>query len=513
MPSIPVVRESGTDLEPGQIRFYEAAKPPLVAGEYKVSAQQTVNGLDDGQTTPQYDLEMPFSVTAPRFTLPAETVQMTYPPANAAGAFDNALANIVLRDKTLPWNRTLDGSIPPEDSVSPPWMAVLTVTAGELGIPDTVQTPAPTVSGTVRDLTAPGTGILGPSLTGLTAADLSQPLIYLDLSADLFTAVAPSSDDLAFLAHVREVNTGNKEILGLKEQGFYSVLVGNRLLRPGAVNYHFLVSLEGFQTSLPPNTIPSSCTKVRLAVLAWWRVTATASIGNFIEIMQALPDTGGVSLPATAFTPFTGGDVCPVSGPTTPTQVAGQALDLGYAPLESTMRIGEHATAWYRGPAAPVPLGKDPLGPYLRSDAAMRYDPATGIYDMSYAVAWEIGRLLALTSNAMAQSLYQWRRSATQSLLSGARQASLHGSLSRTTDAFAKPTQDTAKASRQALADVLGSLDLSGALVGGKVPRRVARNLVSPVAPAPGLLSVEENDRLATDPDPLSSLLAAVLAP
>lgn len=513
MTSLPV---AATDepLAPGQIRFYEATLPPLVANSYQLIAEQQVVGLGDGNAPPTYDITQPFTVSAPRFRLPADTVQMSYPPANATGAFDSILPNIVLRDRVLPWVRTLDGASPPPPTVPAPWMALITVTAEELGIPNNVQTPAPTVSSTVGALITPGAGIYGPRLGTLSADTLAEPTLTLTLDMGLFRSVAPTSTDLPYLAHVREVNTDNKEILGLTEDGFFAVVVGNRLLQQKQVNYQFLVSLEGLSAVLPDQPPPDGYSKVSMAVLAWWRVTALGSIGNFIEIMQALPTQGGVSLIQSAYSAFTGNDACPVSGPTTPIQAAAQALNLGYAPLENTMRIGEHATAWFRGPAAPVPLTLDTLGPYLRSDAAMRYDPTTGIYDMSYAAAWEIGRLLALSSNAMAQSLYQWRRALAQSLLGSAQAASLSAHLSRSTAAALSLTADTARSgTHRALADLLTSFNLPDAMALGKIPQRSARSQVAPEVPVAGRCTPEQQAASAQSADPIGALLAHALAP
>jgi hypothetical protein len=111
-----------------------------------------------------------------------------------------------------------------------------------------------------------------------------------------------------------------------------------------------------------------------------------------------------------------------------PATVAQEALETGYIPLLNNLRSGEETTSWYRGPASPVPTSADPNGPYLFSDRAIRYDPGpdpdpttgkssqsgTGLYDVSYACAWQIGRLLALSDSAFAQRLFDWRRSLAQ---------------------------------------------------------------------------------------------------
>jgi hypothetical protein len=46
----------------------------------------------------------------------------------------------------------------------------------------------------------------------------------------------------------------------------------------------------------------------------------------------------------------------------------------------------------------------------------VRYDPAIGMFDVSYAAAWELGRLLSLQSKSFSTSLYQWKRLYAQQL-------------------------------------------------------------------------------------------------
>jgi hypothetical protein len=45
------------------------------------------------------------------------------------------------------------------------------------------------------------------------------------------------------------------------------------------------------------------------------------------------------------------------------------------------------------------------------ADAALRFDPATGMFDASYAAAWQLGRLLGLGSPRFASAMAAWRRS------------------------------------------------------------------------------------------------------
>ncbi len=91
------------------------------------------------------------------------------------------------------------------------------------------------------------------------------------------------------------------------------------------------------------------------------------------------------------------------------------ALNEGYVPLAYEMRSGERTAGWYRGPLLPVRTKPaqstaPARAPFESAEAALIYDSRTGMLDVSYAVAWQIGRLLALSSPQFASSLSRWRQ-------------------------------------------------------------------------------------------------------
>jgi hypothetical protein len=75
-------------------------------------------------------------------------------------------------------------------------------------------------------------------------------------------------------------------------------------------------------------------------------------------------------------------------------------------------REGVDEVAWYRGPFVPYALTRDTLGPYHSADQCRRVTPETGAEDISYAAAFEIGRLLAAADQRLAVELARWRRGA-----------------------------------------------------------------------------------------------------
>lgn len=76
----------------------------------------------------------------------------------------------------------------------------------------------------------------------------------------------------------------------------------------------------------------------------------------------------------------------------------------GYAPMQHFFREGSRSVSFFRGPFVPAQTEKRNYEAEC-SDALYRYDPETGIFDISYAAAWELGKLLVLENELVARKL------------------------------------------------------------------------------------------------------------
>src|SRR5207237_508270 len=65
-----------------------------------------VAGEVSGLPGPVETMQAAFDVTAPRYALPPDQVLSTFPPASARGSFTSRLPQVVLRRRTLPWERS-----------------------------------------------------------------------------------------------------------------------------------------------------------------------------------------------------------------------------------------------------------------------------------------------------------------------------------------------------------------------------------------------------------------------
>jgi hypothetical protein len=401
----------------GDIAFFDRVLPLLDAGDYTIVATQQVDSTDAAHPlSKRFPATQSVSVVAPRFALPAEDVQSFFPPNNANGIFDQNLPHVVLTQRVLPWERTLAPSDVPPNT---PWMALLLLTDDEIippaGTPQGSTIANPTMAGSysvAQLLNPPDPSTLGPNVTPQAEDETSCRAI--DITTATFTAVTPRLAELQYLAHGRQVNPADKTTALASGDGWFSVVIGNRFpatdptLNGGKRNIVHLVSLEGFSMYLVDNpTWPAGKTKVRLASLASWSFTCKSEGGSFRQIMLAL----------TAGQPK-GGDTLrlqlPVTGaaqpPSSPAAMAQAALQQGFAALGYDTRVGDHTFAWYHGPFVPHPLAGISGTPFSNSAAATIYDQTTGTFGLSYAVAWEVGRMLALSDRAYAANQMSARR-------------------------------------------------------------------------------------------------------
>ncbi|MDT5271218.1 MAG: hypothetical protein QOH49_3404 [Acidobacteriota bacterium] len=375
----------------GLMDFYDNYQAPLRAGSYRLVLQQTVS-LEGGEEH-HYYRDQPFEVLAPRYTIEGSEIQAYFPPPGGVADYQNALPHLVLRTRNLPWER----SVWPGEGREP-WFVLLV-----LSEQDILEGRAAVKTGTVADL-APtdnaaavwsrveaGATVMLPKFAR-EGEDAETPVRLLDLDLDLFIKLCPRREELPLLAHIRRVDTADKVPLEMVADGEFAVLVANRFPQMGANTIH-LISLEGWDTLLDtPATQTHAATRLRLVTLGSWSfVSAPAGQDTFGGLMQRLRKNVAVF----NVTPPAQGGEQDVNG-----ALARGYVPIDYRPLESTPTF-----AWYRGPLSPVVRAPLDWPPFRSADSALVFDESTALFDVSYAAAWQLGRLLALASPAFTKGL------------------------------------------------------------------------------------------------------------
>jgi hypothetical protein len=434
--------------------LYDRMDPPLPAGEYTLRVSTEVSLA--GATLPA-DVRH-FNVEGPRFTLAPTEVAGVFPPRNARGAFSDALPHITFGRRTLPWERTADpagalplppadGGAPPRPGGAPPWLALLLF--------DETEVPEATVL-TDQPVSEVLPAAVRRTLSPAPPADARCDCV--EASAGLLKEILPTVEELHLLTHVRQVNIEDRELSANDSDGWFSVVVSNRVPQRNRKYRACLVSLEG-RTDLLTNVEPPVASDFFIGPVFELLTTAAtdtvtparpvvtdATPGLAFNAADLSVPSGGVSalglragvefLPPQLLTEnlryvrrerlvllhtwlfeCKGGGTFQQLAENVDVGLIGEVrgdfpkvADTGHLPVEMRDRAGSPQTAWYRGPLVPFPVTRDTRGPYHSADQARRVSPETGLEEITYAAAFEVGRLLAAADGRLAQELMRWRR-------------------------------------------------------------------------------------------------------
>jgi hypothetical protein len=444
------------DPKVGEMVLYDYSRPPLLAGEYRlrVSTDVTVPGT----ATPLPGQDFFFDVEGPRFALAPTEVAGVFPPRNGHGPFDSALPHIALGRRTLPWERALgDAYTVAGDETPYPFLALVLLEQSECTI--------------LRN--QPLTDVVPPAVFERLGRPAGIRCDAVEADEQLLRSILPMPEELRLLTHVRQVNVDDRELSAGDSDGYFAVVMGNRIPHDGASYVACLVSVEE-RTDLLPTTDTTSpvgggvFSDLEFAEMSAPAELAQSALGTQVtpaaadamrlvakaapeRQLRAATELGSANSPANleAVTKpgpadrerFIVGSVvlhpparlvllhswtftCEGDGtfrqlmqgldvgmmgevdPATKLKVT----DTGHIKIDVIDRLGAPEESWYRGPLVSQPLTRDPLGPYHSADQARRVAAETGAENISYAAAFEVGRLLAAADARLAQELMRWRR-------------------------------------------------------------------------------------------------------
>ncbi|MFJ4831901.1 hypothetical protein ACIP79_18600 [Streptomyces sp. NPDC088747] len=360
-----------TTTEPQRLAFVDHLVPSLPGDEYTVTVTQTV--LPPDEPVQQFTTVRRFTVAADPHTLAPELVQAVFPPEGSLGDHSDSLPHIVLSRPTLPWEHSATDP-PPAEGVTPvPWLALL-LFAGD-------EQPAPQV-------------------VTVTDDGKEERATVIDVPRALLETLLPNAVDLPLLAHVRR-----------GEGADTALVIGNRLPPSGRASTVHLVSLAGrykaVEDGAPAFDFGSGApdAPVRLVSLTSWRFASVDVGRSFAPLVRRL---------SRGWSPFRLPESAPVTDVGAST-LAKTFLARGYVPVRHTLRGGGRTVAWYRGPFASGPVAADETPalwstPVQAADQLLRYHSGLGMFDVSLASAWQLGRLLALQSKDFSTTLYEWKR-------------------------------------------------------------------------------------------------------
>lgn len=377
--------------EQGNITLAGQCVVPFRTGTLELEVQ--IGTEIQGQREQSQKERVRLEVSGERFMLPENRVDSVYPAQGGICGSPGILPHLVLNSATQPFECTVGEE--KQGNLEIPYLALFLFYEEEFPL--------------LHQATVDELFQLPDSRTAFfpepyKASEKETVCCFMDISMDLFWNIAPRLTELPMLVHGRVISPELKcmqadtaSITNLR-----SVVICNRLPKYGtqqqpARNRVCLVSLEGCGKALKEK---QQCyDKIRLPVLYHWEFTAAENPYADVGLEQVYTKGMGMTVPGTeAFD-----------------SPAGEILANGYVPLLHTFREGSRLVSFYRGPLTPEKTSqkqREADSP----DGLYRYDPEIGMFDVSYAAAWQLGTLLALSKESIAKKILFLRTNMLQNL-------------------------------------------------------------------------------------------------
>lgn len=478
----------------GTYILYDRVVGPLSPGKYKIKIEQNIDiNTNNGGESHSAESERVFTISGPRWSINSPDIHSVYPPRNDEDSpTESYVPFITLGRKTLPWERSIFSSQTQtsNDINSYPWVALLVFTDeeltdsnGVLGIhkgEDKLKLLSDKVIG---GITYSGVFANKPSTMAELGIDNGGhddlEVDALRVDSETLKSIAPTVDELRLLSHVRRVNPSDKENCGNDDDGWFSVVMSNRVLSKSKKYHACLVSLEGrFDEQILPDNVPLNYTntggtstvpsglsallstllavpnmpffgtkknennnsgsptsqiepvkdetsqtgaETKLVLLHHWSFSTSDIDGDFQSRMEGLrvrvnsDQLEGVErgdlisladVNQEKYGQYTKDNIEPLLLGTN--SVPGMTSN-SYLRTEMVGADGISDEVLYRGPFTAVPENHHPKqDPYQVSDEALGIVEELGIWDISHASAFELGRLMALQDTILTGAVHQW---------------------------------------------------------------------------------------------------------
>lgn len=414
--SAPQLLSETQEIQDGQERLYSFSEPAMVVGDHRIQTKQTIQIPGDKKTQPIVLTDaQDFTVVAPRYKLSESAVHIVYPPQ---GHTDNVeiLPHIVLNDPQLPWARDAAQQFIPYARNRVPWLAVLVFRQEELvysklaGDQGTTKTVKLSLGELRKLVAASGSSCTTPVLKSngaLYDGDVEETEAdFIFVPKNLFNSFFKQGDTNAqsqatcdvsryqWLAHVRSINTSGMANSGMDgEQADFGVVISQRagalgITEPTDLAVH-LVSIE----HVSGMDYPIKSDSVALCSLESWSYTCLPSKSfNVDDAFRQIGSTFDVFRINDKLL-----DDALAQGNKFPERLRRRVLD-GYVISRYRTLTGEETAAWMRGPFVPRIIDHEEAQKDISRNGQdlQIMDKDTGIMDITYSCAWQLGRALAV---------------------------------------------------------------------------------------------------------------------
>lgn len=349
-------------------KLADSFQPGLGEGKYTIQGTQEVTM----PVSDHFSATKDFYVAANAETISPEEIFSIYPAAEQRGDFTGTLPFLVLKNPGYPWIRRWTDDI---DGLQVPWLALIVVSQNE--------EPAEMDVKHSELVKLKEDGVFFPyKENAVTLCRPDDSIHILTIPKAVYDALMPAKEDLPWLAHAKFVNLSAAEDEVAQQDGWFSTIIANRFVpfdqeMPLKSTVH-LVTPDGYLNG----SIPSDCERVRFISIYHWNLySEKTEEKSFVSLAEGLGSNSGA--------------------------VRERALKPHF------LRTGEKTYSIYHSPLLPFPSARyDNINGEERytADGRLIYQSENGIFDISYAAAFNLGRMITLSRRLEAEKIAAWRK-------------------------------------------------------------------------------------------------------
>ena len=349
-------------------KLADSFQPVLPEGKYTIKGIQNVTKPEEEH----FQVEQDFYITAESGPLINDNLFQVYPAPDQQGDFSGTLPFLVFNDQSYPWLHHWTEAI---DGFQVPWLALIVVSQDEN--PKEMDIAYKQLKDLKED------DVFFPYKESEAASYKEDSNVHiLTISKTIYDAVMPDKEDLPWLAHAKFVDLSAAEDKIAEKDGWFSTVIANRFVpsdsKRSVKSTVHLVSVDGYLNG----SIPKKCTQVRFISRYHWNVYSEKTEDrSFVSLADGLgKNTKAIS---------------------------------GLSVKPHFLRTGEQTYSIYHSPLLPYPCARyDQINGEKKytSDGRLIYDSKNGIFDTSYAAAFNLGRLITLSHRPEAEQIAAWRK-------------------------------------------------------------------------------------------------------
>lgn len=357
-------------MEVGQeFKLADSVIPKLEEGKYIVKGMQNVS-MPQAEN---FEIAKEFYVAGNAEIVTENEVFCVYPAVQQQGDFSGTLPFIVFHDRSYPWVRKWTEDIAGNRV---PWLALLVIAENEGAMEKDMK------YSQLEELKESNIFFPYSDSQSVTLCGKEDTIHILTIPKETYEAVMPQKQDLCWLAHAKYINLSAVEDSISQKDGWFSTIIANRFL-PSSKGKSIkstihLVAIDQYLNG----EIPKESEYVCFISLYHWAVYSEKTEDkSFTSLVNGLADNTR--------------------------EVKGMDLKTHY------LRTGEKTYSVYHSPLLPYCTKRyDEINGEERftADGRLIYDAETGIFDVSYSAAFNLGRLITLSRCTEAEKIIAWRK-------------------------------------------------------------------------------------------------------